>query len=155
MLSSDPDYPIEPHILPLAFELNVTGLGQSLWSCEGHADVSGNLSRLPTIWFYAEHVVGVELLAKHVQQLEDSRQLNHPWRVTALVAGRLEVDCPTFALAPLVSIPAHAGPPRDTTHPVGVLAELRRDVQTMSRGLGDRVRAQAEKELREIRAELG
>lgn len=155
MLSSEPEYPLEPNIVPLTYELNATQLAQSCWSCEGHADASGNLSRTPAIWFYAEHTVAVELLARHVQHLEDTRQLKHPWRISALIAGRMELDCPTFSLAPLVTIATSAGPPKNSSNPVGVLAELRRDLQLMSCSLGHRVRAQADKEIRQIRAELG
>lgn len=155
MLSSDSDYPIEPNILPLTYELNAAGLGQSVWSCEGHADADGELCRAPAVWFYAEHVVHVELLACHVQQLEDCRKLAHRWRISPLLLGRLAVDCPTFSLAPVIDIAAHVGAPRHATNPVGVLAELRADIRRLACSLGDRVRLQAEDEIRSIRAEIG
>lgn len=155
MLSSDANYPIEPNIFALSYELNALGIGHSFWSCEGHADALGKLSRLPTLWFYAEHVVAVDLLTRHVQHLEDRRKLRHPWRVTALIVGRLEIDCPAFSLAPLVTIANDAGPPREETTPVGILAELRRDLQLIATSLGPSVREQAERELRQIRSELG
>lgn len=155
MLSSDPDYPIEPNVLPLTYELNAAGLGQSVWSCEGHADDRGELCRVPAVWFYASHVVHLELLACHVQQLADSRKLVHPWRIMPLLLGRMDVDCPTFSLAPLIEIAPHVGAPRNTPNPVGVFAELRADLQRISCSLGDRVRRQAQQEIASIHDELG
>lgn len=154
MLSSDDKSPIEPNVFALTYEINASGVGQSCWSCEGHADERGNLSRAPAVWFYAEHVAGVELLTRHVQHLEDFHKLRHPWRVTALLVGKLEIDCPTFALAPLVEVAEEAGPPRSTPAPQGILAELRSDMEIIAGTLLQSVHDRARHELQLIRAEL-
>lgn len=154
MLPSDPGYPIEPNVFAITYEISAVGLGQSFWSCEGHADSLGRLCRIPAVWFYAPHAVTVELLAQHVQLLEDRHQLTHAWRVTALIPGRFEIDCPTFALAPLVTLEQDVGPPRPWPKAMGRLAELRRDLDMLVYSLREHVQARALREIADIGAEL-
>ena len=56
-MSVEPDaYPIEPGIAPLVFEFYALRLCPPCWSCEGHVDAAGKLTRLPRVWFFCREI---------------------------------------------------------------------------------------------------
>ena len=60
MMSSDPQYPLENGIAPLAYELKRLEAFQPCWSCEGHYGSGGpgdGLWKKPSVWFYCDSVV--------------------------------------------------------------------------------------------------
>lgn len=79
-MSSEPAaYPVEARVLPLVMELNKTGFIQTCWSCEGHTDASGRLTKIPRIWFYTHTHVYVRVLANVLSRAKTVRKLNYDW----------------------------------------------------------------------------
>ncbi|MBM4123723.1 MAG: hypothetical protein FJ246_02015 [Nitrospira sp.] len=82
-LSSEPArYPIEPQVLPLVYVLAGLRLVPPCWSCEGHLQASGGLTRLPQVWFYSASTVYPELIALYLKDLEFQKRLHHHWMVS-------------------------------------------------------------------------
>ena len=98
-LSSDPASPLEPAIVPLAFELKRLGVFCPCWSCEGHNDADGRLTKLPRVWFYAQSVVHVRVLAETVDRLSAATPFSAPWRVAVTHSDPDNPDT-TFSLEP-------------------------------------------------------
>ncbi len=98
-LSSDPASPLEPAIVPLAFELKRLGVFCPCWSCEGHNDAEGRLTKLPRVWFYAQSVVHVRALAETIDRLSATKPFSAPWRVVVTYSDPDNPDT-TFSLEP-------------------------------------------------------
>lgn len=99
MLSSEADYPLEPKIAPVVFELKRLGVFYPCWSCEGHDGPDGKLWKLPRVWFYAQSVVHVRLLADSMTELHLGGKLKLPWEVVLMVSDRDNTDT-SFSLQP-------------------------------------------------------
>jgi len=100
VLSSDPvNYPIEPLIAPLAFELKKLGVFEPCWSCEGHNDQQQRLQKLPAVWFYAHSVTHVRVLSDSVRDMFCDRRLSSPWQVKLCFSDPNNVNT-TFSLDP-------------------------------------------------------
>lgn len=81
-LSIDPvRYPIERNVIPLVYELMITRLIQTCWSCEGHMNKDNQLWKLPQVCFYTASTVYVKLLCRHLELLNHKKQLTHPWHI--------------------------------------------------------------------------
>lgn len=79
-ISSEPEsYPVEARVLPLVMELNKSGFIQTCWSCEGHTDASGRISKIPRIWFYTQSHVYVRILANVLSRAKLSHKLSYDW----------------------------------------------------------------------------
>jgi len=88
-LSSDPDnYPLEPKVVPLVYELRKTRVMQPCWSCEGHFDSDGNLWKYPQVSFYAAASVYAMLLVNHFTLLKYKKLLNYDWQVVVSSFGQ-------------------------------------------------------------------
>jgi len=88
-LSTDPDrYPVEPHVVPMVYELNVTRLMQPCWSCEGHANAEGTLLKLPLVSFYAFSPVYPQLLMNYLHNLILAKKLAYPWQIVLTDYGQ-------------------------------------------------------------------
>lgn len=98
-LTSDPASPLEPAIVSLVFELKRLGVFCPCWSCEGHNDAEGRLTRLPRVWFYAQSVVHVRVLAETIDRIAVTRPLSMPWRVAVTYSDPTNPDT-TFSLEP-------------------------------------------------------
>lgn len=81
VLTTDPKFPIENKIAPLAFELKRLDVFQPCWSCEGHNDNTGRLWKIPRVWFYCDSVVHVRLLSDVLKSLEIKALISVPWQV--------------------------------------------------------------------------
>jgi len=101
-LTTDPAFPVEALIAPLAFELKRLGVFHPCWSCEGHNDHSGDLWKVPRVWFYCDSVVHVRLLSDVVKELEIGEQLSGPWQVR-LTFSDLDNPATAFSLEPEIS----------------------------------------------------
>ena len=100
MLSSEPEtYPIDMLVAPLVFEIKKLGVFEPCWSCEGHNDPSGNLWKIPRVWFYASSVVHVRALAVAVSQIYAKFRLNNKWVVEITHSDDNNPDT-TFSLHP-------------------------------------------------------
>lgn len=109
MLSSDPDYPLEEKIAPLVFELKRLGAFNPCWSCEGHNGHDGTLWKIPRVWFYAESVLHVRVLADAVAELYVNDKLNAMWQVTLTASDPTNPDT-SFSLQPAIGkegVPLH------------------------------------------------
>lgn len=99
MLSSEIDYPLEPKITPVVFELKRLAVFHPCWSCEGHEDKTGKLWKVPRVWFYAQSVVHVRLLADSMAELYLDGKLNASWEVVLTVTDTDNTDT-SFSLQP-------------------------------------------------------
>jgi hypothetical protein len=99
-LSSDGDHsPVEQMIAPLVFELKKLGVFYPCWSCEGHNDPSGNLWKIPRIWFYADSVVHIRALVETIDRLFHAGRLAGRWTVVVTHSDPTNPDT-TFSLEP-------------------------------------------------------
>lgn len=99
MLSSEEDYPLEEKITPVVFELKRLGVFHPCWSCEGHLGLKGEIWKLPCVWFYAQSVVHVRVLADGMTELFLIGKLNSPWEVVLTVTDSENTDT-SFSLQP-------------------------------------------------------
>ena len=100
-LSSDPEnYPIEPAILPLVFEMKRLGMFRPCWSCEGHLDADGGPWKLPRVWFYCDSTAHIRLLADGIKELELAGKLSVPWKLVVTFSDPDNPDT-TFSLEPV------------------------------------------------------
>lgn len=101
-LTSDPvNYPIETGIVPLVFEMKRLGIFEPCWSCEGHLGPTGDLWKLPRVWFYSESTVHIRLLVDGLKDMHIAGDLTHDWQVVVTFS---DPDNPetTFSLEPVV-----------------------------------------------------
>ncbi len=98
-LTSDPNFPIEAMIAPLAFELKRLGAFEPCWSCEGHNGHDDKLWKIPRIWFYCDSVVYVRLLSDVLKELEIDELINGPWQVRLTFSDE-DNPATTFSLEP-------------------------------------------------------
>lgn len=101
--SEGADYPVEPLVAPLVFELLKLRVYEPCWSCEGHNDRDGKLWKIPRVWFYCESVNLLRALKESIDIIGDSKRLKAPWRI---VMTHSDLDNPdtTFSLEPAVSL---------------------------------------------------
>lgn len=131
-LSVEPDeYPIEPGILPLVFEMKRLGLFTPCWSCEGHMGHDGKLWKLPRVWFYSESETHVRLLAGGLKELEFGKKLNTRWQVVVTFSDDDDPET-TYSIEPVDL--SGGGPP---------LAKLQQDVATIAGALDSIIASQA------------
>lgn len=102
MLSSEPDYPLEPNITPLVFELKRLGAFQPCWSCEGHNDKDGKLWKIPRVWFYADSMVHVRVLADAIAELYVTEKLLSRWEIALTMSDPDNADT-SFSLQPNIN----------------------------------------------------
>lgn len=98
-LTSDPNFPIETMIAPLAFELKRLGVFEPCWSCEGHNGHDNKLWKIPRVWFYCDSVVYVRLLSDVLKELEIDELINGPWQVRLTFTDE-DNPATTFSLEP-------------------------------------------------------
>ena len=98
-LSSEPEqYPIEPQVLALVYEMSrIRGISPC-WSCEGHLDHEGQLWRTPQVWFYAASRFYVQQLETYATHLNRQSLISNRWYVTRLDCGH--TDVPMYCLQP-------------------------------------------------------
>ena len=69
------------------------------WSCEGHTDQAGELSKIPRVWFYSDSVVHVRALTDAVDHLYAARRLSTRWHLVLTYSDATNPDT-TFSLEP-------------------------------------------------------
>ncbi len=102
VLTTDKNFPIENKIAPLAFELKRLEVFKPCWSCEGHNDKTGQLWKIPRLWFYCDSVVYVRLLSDVLKDLEIEDRLETPWQVRVTFSDKGNPST-AFALEPEAS----------------------------------------------------
>jgi hypothetical protein len=116
-LSSDPtNFVIEAGIYPLVFAFSCLGTCPPFWSCEGHLDQFGRLSRIPRVWFYVQDLSYPRLIQSHLTQLAAKKRLNNIWHVCLTHSDSDNIDT-AFSLEPYGAI-----------NDVMKLDELRQDI---------------------------
>lgn len=84
-MSADPTrYPIEFNVVPIVYALYTLRLLMPCWSCEGHLDASGRISKLPKVWFYSVSPFFPKLIAQFIGKLRSAHKLDHDWNVSIL-----------------------------------------------------------------------
>lgn len=131
MLSSEVDYPLEAKIAPVVFELKRMGVYHPCWSCEGHDGEDGKLWKRPRVWFYAQSIIHVRLLADAMAELYINEKLNVQWEVVLTATDRDNTDT-RFSLQPNLT--------GDDTR----LGELHQDLESIAAHLRQMIIARAE-----------
>lgn len=101
-LSSDPSLPVEKLISPLVFELKKFGIFHPCWSCEGHNNMMGEITKLPSVWFYSDSVVHVRVLENSISKLFFDKKLSSQWHIAVGFSDYKNPDT-TFNLTPLIT----------------------------------------------------
>jgi len=129
LLSSDPAYPVEVAVAPLVFALKQMGVFDPCWSCEGHYDTSGNLWKLPRVWFYADSVVHVRVLSHAIKDMFHKGRISHNWEVSVTHSDDNNLAT-TFSLQPVLADGENS------------LGSLHRDIEAITQNLHAFVRKQ-------------
>ncbi|MDA0306154.1 MAG: hypothetical protein O3B76_07690 [Proteobacteria bacterium] len=131
VLTSDPAFPIEELIAPLAFELKRLGVFEPCWSCEGHKDRNGDLWKVPRVWFYCDSVVYIRILYSVLKDMDIEERLEVPWQVRVTFSDDDNLGT-AFSLRP-----------DSAEKPNVTLEQLQRDVRAITEDLYDRVMEKA------------
>lgn len=93
-MSSDGErFPIEPGIAPLVYALNLLAACETCWSCAGHMDDNGHLTRHPRVVFYLRSPIVCSVLADYLSDLHFKKNLNYKWQVVVTPMGnKLDVS---------------------------------------------------------------
>ncbi len=92
-------FPIEEKILPLVYAFNNMNVCQTCWSCEGHNDASGQLNKLPQLWFYSHSMILLRVMGDCISLLRSKKVTQYEWQlVIAYTAKDSEINA--FALKP-------------------------------------------------------
>lgn len=129
-LTTDPNFPIEGKIAPLAFELKRLNVFQPCWSCEGHNDPAGLLWKIPRVWFYCKNIIFLRLLSDVLKDLEFEQHPMVPWEVNVTFSDKDNPDT-TFSLEPV------------GTNANTLLADLQADVKVLTENVYNRVTEKA------------
>lgn len=125
-LSSDKvNYPIEDKISPLVYAFNMMNVAKSCWSCEGHTNIDGELTKLPQLWFYSDSTLLLRLLDDSLSLFHIKGMTTSSWGITSTYSARESLD-DTFAIKPCMDLSAPAD-----------LTSLQQDIVIISLHLSD------------------
>ena len=83
-LSIDPEqYPIEPKIVGLVYEVNACRVLQTCYSCEGHFR-NDKLWKIPQVSFYSDAPIYVKLVLIHLDRLYLKKVLSYCWHIVLI-----------------------------------------------------------------------
>jgi len=120
-MSSEPEkYPIEGRAVPIVYAFYTTRLMVPCWSCEGHLNASGDLAKIPKVWFYTSSDLYAKLVAQYVNQLKGQHLISSDWIVRVLPFSQ-SLYSMTYSLEPSLSS--------------GTLDVLQEDLLTIAKGL--------------------
>lgn len=140
-LSSDPvRFPLEENVVPLAYAMSVLRLVPPCWSCEGHLTKTGDLVRLPQLWFYSASTLYPELISEYLHMLGHLKETSCQWLVS--VCPHTASNATTFTIKPEHSV-------NDKLANDG-LRQLQDDLHMISRSLRDDIFKIARGKLAEI-----
>lgn len=138
-LSSDPDnYPLEPKVLPLVYELRKTRVIQPCWSCEGHMDQNGNLWKYPQVCFYARSPIYAILLVNYFTLLKHKKLMCNDWHIVLSEFGQKH-GAITYTIEPKLY-------PGTDPH----LGSMQADLVTFAENLNQQIRAFARETIEEL-----
>ena len=141
-LSSDPEYPIEPNIVPLVYALKSMRSYVPCWSCEGHNDYAGNLSRLPRVWFYSASPFYPRILVEYLEHLRQKKKIQNPWQLSVISPTTDHYNL-TFSLEPNLTL-------ENATQ----LSSLRQDINVIAESMDISLRQAAHSYLGRISGSL-
>jgi len=134
-MSGDPDnFPIEQGIVPAVYAFYSLRALMPCWSCEGHLDGHGLISKLPRVWFYSGSNFYPKLIAQAIGKMETHNQLKNDWMIRVLPFSQSMYTI-TYSLEPADTAIIGAGST--------VLDSLRSDVRVIADNLRTAVFAQA------------
>lgn len=141
VMSSEPErYPIEKNILALVFGLNCLRVLPPYWSCEGHNFPSGEIFRVPQVWFYSRSIIYPKLIGEYVHQLKIKDTIHYPWHICLAYADNsLETG---FSIEPDV---------KGIENPE--LTMMQKDVQTIADNLLSRIQELAKEYIRRFESQ--
>ena len=123
-LSIDPNqYPIEPKVVGLVFEITASRLLQTCFSCEGHSR-NDQLWKLPQVSFYSDSPIYAQLVVMHLNRLMLKKNLDYRWHV--VLTDLTESLNLTYSIQPDLN--------RETKHHLG---KMQKDLQTISTNMHD------------------
>ncbi|MBL4622294.1 MAG: hypothetical protein JKY89_07830 [Immundisolibacteraceae bacterium] len=118
-LSIDPEqYPIEPKVVGLVFEITASRLLQTCYSCEGHSR-EGELWKLPQVCFYSDSPIYAKLVMIHLDRLFLKKTLSYRWHI--VLADLTQTLNLTYSIQPDLN--------REQDHHLG---KLQQDLNTLS-----------------------
>ena len=83
-LSIDPEqYPIEPKVVGLVFEINTCRVLQTCYSCEGHFS-DDKLWKIPQVNFYSDAPIYVKLVLIQLDRLYLRKVLSYRWHIVLI-----------------------------------------------------------------------
>ena len=130
-MTSDPRFPIETAIVPLVYALSSLRLCEPCWSCEGHANASGTVTRIPRVWFYCRSLTYPRLMDRYFSHLKLKRRLNYPWHLCVTHSDTDNADT-AFSIEPDLTYVERP-----------TLALLQRDIRPIADGLAAYIRTEA------------
>lgn len=132
-LSIDPvQYPIEPNVVPLVYELAATRMLETCWSCEGHMDDNNELRKVPQVSFYAASPVYVKLLSLYLDELQNSKRLSYDWHI--VITDFAQTNGLTYSVQPNLNLVSNPH-----------LGRMQMDLKTIADSLHTKLKAQARK----------
>lgn len=100
-MSGDPArYPIELGVVPAVYAFYTLRKLMPCWSCEGHLDGNGKLSKLPKVWFYSTSSFYAKLVSQAICQMEAEKHLINGWGIRILPFSQSMYTI-TYSLEPL------------------------------------------------------
>lgn len=130
-MSSDPDMPIEPNIVPLVHGLHGLRLCPPVWSCEGHIDEAGRPVKYPHVLFYTRSLAYPSIINRYLFNLHTAKKLSYRWDVRIADWGQ-SLDS-AYSIAPFIGRDEYPN-----------LARLHRDIRIISEKIVDGVKAVAQ-----------
>lgn len=138
LMTSDPEYPIEPQIASLVFAFSCLRVLPPYWSCEGHLFPNGEIHRVPQVWFYSRSMIYPKLVSDYLRNLDVQKKLQNPWHIClTFTDNSLEVG---FSIEPNSKVIQN---PK--------LYELQQDVKKIAANFCEGVRDLARRYLRNCR----
>jgi len=126
-MSGDPiNYPIEQGIVPVVYAFYCLRALMPCWSCEGHLDGHGLISKVPRVWFYSSSNFYPKLIAQAIGRMETHSQLKNDWMIRVLPFSQSMYTI-TYSLEPLDMAVIGAGCAR--------LDSLRSDIRVIADNL--------------------
>jgi len=81
MSSEGAQSPIEHRIVPMVFAFNCLRVCPPYWSCHGHRFPTGELFRVPQVWFYSKSMVYPKLIGDLLIRMKIDGAIQYPWHI--------------------------------------------------------------------------
>jgi hypothetical protein len=100
-MSSDPiNHPIERGIVPLVYAFHTLRGIVPCWSCEGHLDGHGSITKAPRVWFYSTSNFYPKLITEAINHMEALKRISNNWMIRILPFSQSKYAI-TYCLEPM------------------------------------------------------